>query len=158
MQPTTIRNFFLVLFLFFAALGALFFVVSGSGLSAQLPAPLPTETSSPPAAVQDTNGDGQIDPTAIPEAHLLAPTAEPHGQASAPSEQPAENNTGNFALMGSLAASAASLIGFLTTTLITWRKEKREADLADVERKNLEIELEKNKLELEELKRERKKR
>jgi hypothetical protein len=59
------------------------------------------------------------------------------------------------ALIGSAIASVTSLIGFITTTAITWRKEKREASLADVERKKLELELEKNKLELEELKKSR---
>jgi hypothetical protein len=68
-----------------------------------------------------------------------------------PSAQESKNM--NFtALAGSVITSAISLIGFFTTTVITWRKEKREASLADVERKKLEIELEKNKLELEELK------
>jgi hypothetical protein len=55
-------------------------------------------------------------------------------------------------LVGSMIASVTSLIGFVTTTIITWRKEKREASLADVQRKKLETELEKSQIELEELK------
>jgi hypothetical protein len=39
--------------------------------------------------------------------------------------------------------------------VITWRREKREASLADVQRKKLETELEKSKLELERLKKSR---
>ena len=39
----------------------------------------------------------------------------------------------------------------------TWRKEKRESALADVERRKLELEIEKSRLELEELKKEKKK-
>ena len=54
--------------------------------------------------------------------------------------------------MGSLITSVTSLIGFITTTVITWRKEKREAALADMQRSKLETELEKSRLELEELK------
>jgi hypothetical protein len=56
------------------------------------------------------------------------------------------------ALIGSAITSITSLIGFITTTAISWRKEKREASLAEVERKKLETELEKSRLELEELK------
>ncbi len=56
------------------------------------------------------------------------------------------------ALIGSLVASVTSLVGFLMTTVITWRKEKRESALADVERRKLETELEKSRLELENMK------
>jgi hypothetical protein len=66
-----------------------------------------------------------------------------------PSAQPVQNAG---ALIGSVIASATSLIGFLMTTLITWRKEKRDSALADVEYRKLETELEKSKLELEKLK------
>ena len=68
-----------------------------------------------------------------------------------PSTQPSQNVNAS-ALIGSVIASATSLVGFFMTTLITWRKEKREAALADVERRKLETELEKSKLELENLK------
>ena len=66
-----------------------------------------------------------------------------------PSSAPAAQNSG--ALIGSVIASATSLIGFLMTTLISWRKEKRESALADMQYKKLETELEKSKLELESL-------
>jgi hypothetical protein len=68
-----------------------------------------------------------------------------------PSSQ-SSRNLNTVTLVGSMIASVTSLIGFITTTIITWRKEKREASLADVQRKKLETELEKSKLELEELK------
>jgi hypothetical protein len=58
-----------------------------------------------------------------------------------------------FTVVGSVITSVISLVGFVITTTITWRKEKREASLADVERKKLEVELEKSRLELEEMKR-----
>jgi putative Ca2+/H+ antiporter (TMEM165/GDT1 family) len=48
---------------------------------------------------------------------------------------------------GSFIISVTTLIGFLVTTVITWRKDRRETDHASVE-------LEKNKLELEKLRRE----
>jgi len=71
-------------------------------------------------------------------------TAEPSPQNSA--------GLGLTALMGSIIASVTSLVGFIITTAITWRKEKREASLADVERRKLEVEWEKSNLELEEMK------
>ena len=48
---------------------------------------------------------------------------------------------------GSFITSVATLIGFLVTMLITWRKELGESNHASVE-------LEKNRLELEKLRRE----
>lgn len=60
---------------------------------------------------------------------------------------------GFSAVIGSAITSITSLVGFIVTTVITWRKERRESSLAEVERKKLELELEKNRLELEELKR-----
>lgn len=88
-----------------------------------------------------------------PSTEYPAPTPEP-GQSITENEKPSAE-TSNLALVSSLATSLASLIGFITTTAITWRKEKRESSLADMERKKLELELEKSKLELEELKREK---
>ena len=49
--------------------------------------------------------------------------------------------------LASFITSVTTLIGFLVTTVITWRKEPRESNHASVE-------LEKNKLELEKLRRE----
>ena len=67
-----------------------------------------------------------------------------------PSSAPAAQNSG--ALIGSVIASATSLIGFMVTTLISWRKEKRDSALADIQYKKLETELEKSRLELEKMK------
>jgi hypothetical protein len=66
-----------------------------------------------------------------------------------PSSSPAAQSSG--ALIGSVIASATSLIGFMVTTLISWRKEKRDSALADMQYKKLETELEKSRLELESL-------
>lgn len=86
--------------------------------------------------------------SASPQAGTPTPDAS---QGVSENEKPSAE-AGNFALVSSLATSLASLIGFITTTAITWRKEKRESDLAEMERKKLELELEKSKLEIEELK------
>lgn len=67
-------------------------------------------------------------------------------------------NVNSGVLIGSVMTSITSLIGFVTTTVISWRKEKREASLADVQRKKLETELEKSRLELERLKKSKPKR
>jgi hypothetical protein len=90
------------------------------------------------ASASPTNEPSDIPGTPQP----VLPETEPSVQAS--------QNAG--ALIGSVIASATSLIGFLMTTLITWRKEKRDSALADVEYRKLEMELEKSKLELEKLK------
>ena len=50
-------------------------------------------------------------------------------------------------VFASLVTSVTTFLGFLVTTGMTWRKERRETDHASVE-------LEKNKLELEKLRRE----
>ena len=59
---------------------------------------------------------------------------------------------GFMVVIGTVLTSLTSLIGFITTTTISWRKEKREAALAEMERKKLELDLEKSKLEIEKLK------
>jgi H+/gluconate symporter-like permease len=89
------------------------------------------------------------------------PNISPTDSPSTPEVDPSSQNTkdmGLTALVGSVITSITSLIGFVTTTVITWRKEKREASLTDVERKKLETELEKTKLELERLKKSKPKR
>lgn len=93
---------------------------------------------------------------APPAATTQEPGAEPTPSIGQPGfVDPSSQNSRNLntaTLVGSMVASVTSLIGFVTTTVITWRKEKREASLADVQRMKLETELEKSKLELEELK------
>lgn len=90
-------------------------------------------------------------PSSTPTEDPLAPdqprTPTPSGETEAQSTK-----IGLDMLVGTIFTSATSLIGFVTTTVITWRKEKRDAALADVERKKLETELEKSRLELENLK------
>lgn len=78
------------------------------------------------------------------------------GAPSAAPEQSSSNVEISVVTFGSIAASVTSFIGFLVTTVITWRKEKRESALSEIERKKLELELEKSRLELEELKKKKK--
>ena len=62
--------------------------------------------------------------------------------------------------IGALIATATScltsvitFIGFISTTILAWRKEKRETRKSELESRRQEIELEKTSLELENLKR-----
>ncbi len=84
-------------------------------------------------------------------AMLMLQTSASPSAGPAPAPSAAESN-GALAVLGSFATSVISLVGFVVTTVIAWRKEKRESTLAEVERKKLELELEKSKIELEELK------
>ncbi|MBP6210611.1 MAG: hypothetical protein KA473_14350 [Anaerolineales bacterium] len=95
-------------------------------------------------------GAGEFVPTTQVPGADPGPTPGDSGEVE-PSPQ-GSRDAGSIALAGSIITSITSLVGFVTTTVITWRKEKRDASLADVERKKLETELEKSRLELEELK------
>ncbi len=127
MKPETLRNIFLVIFVVSSMV--LFFAILGPRVG---------------------NVFSQINSS------LAAGTQSPGTE-----EQPIPGlpsiKSDSIALFGSIIASATSLVGFITTTVITWRKERREASLADVERKRLETELEKSRLELEKLKKGNKK-
>lgn len=82
-------------------------------------------------------------------------TASQTGDPSTPQPEKTSDGMG-ITVIGSVVTSVTSLIGFIVTTVITWRKEKRDASLAEVERKKIELELEKSRLELEALKRDAK--
>lgn len=127
----TIKRIFLVLFVLSTLSVLVLFVLSS--LMSETPAPSMTHEPGTPSI------PATVDPNAV----------DPSSQNSV--------NINYIALAGSAITSITSLIGFITTTAITWRKEKREASLADVERKKLETELEKSKLELEELRKSREK-
>lgn len=131
MKPEILRNIFLLVF-----------VASSLVLILMISAPFVDNVFS------------QINSSLVPIGTVapISPTAEPGGSTAypPPANPSASNDSG--ALIGSIITSITSLIGFATTTVITWRKEKREAALADMERKKLETELEKSRLELEALK------
>ena len=60
---------------------------------------------------------------------------------------------GALAIAASCLTSLTSLMGFVFTTFIGFRKERREAQSAEIERKIRELELERQRLELESRKR-----
>ena len=143
MKPEILRNIFLVIFVASTAL----FVLLSNGRSAGdifsefTSSPQPPATATPvPVATDEPGGTTTPNPN---------PTSTP-----APSNPPPPPSTKTDfgALIGTIITSVTSLVGFATTTVITWRREKRDASLADVEHKKLETELEKSKLELEKLK------
>jgi len=51
--------------------------------------------------------------------------------------------------MASLATSVASFFGFLITTGIAWRKERREGESADLDLERKKLELESLRLDIE---------
>ena len=57
-----------------------------------------------------------------------------------------------LATLGSCLTSIITFIGFVSTTVLTWRKEASERKDRDLERKLKEIELDKARFELEKLK------
>ncbi len=52
----------------------------------------------------------------------------------------------------SMLTSAISLLGFISTTILEWRREKREVKLGGLEEKRQEIEIEKIRFELDKMK------
>jgi hypothetical protein len=122
-RVNTLRNIFLILFVISLA----FLAVTTAGLSRSGNnfAPAPTEDPAQP----DT------------------PETQPGSQSEAQSSFISLST-----LIGSAITTVTSLAGFLVTTVITWRKEKRDAALADLDRMKKELELEKSRLELEQLK------
>jgi hypothetical protein len=75
-----------------------------------------------------------------------------NGPAGLPN-QPVDSQTklATFTLYTTFITAGTSLIGFVSTLVLGWRKDKREASLAELERKRMEIELEKQRLELDKL-------
>ncbi|MGE5139908.1 MAG: hypothetical protein ACM3JD_10620 [Rudaea sp.] len=51
-----------------------------------------------------------------------------------------------------VVASALSLLGFVSTTFLAWRKERRDARIGDLELERAKLELEKTRMELDKLK------
>jgi len=63
---------------------------------------------------------------------------------------------GWVAIISSCVTSIVTLVGFVSTTILAWRKEAREKEDRELERKRKEIELEKQRLELEKVRAEQK--
>jgi hypothetical protein len=55
-------------------------------------------------------------------------------------------------MIASVTTSLISLIGFVSTLILGWRKEARDTKTSELERKKLEFELEKQRIELSKLK------
>lgn len=58
-----------------------------------------------------------------------------------------QDSSGGLLITASLATSLVSLIGFLSTTILAWKKERREVVLAQLEIRKQELELEKLRAE-----------
>lgn len=63
--------------------------------------------------------------------------------------EPGASNPPDTALLISLATSLVSLFGLLSTNLMAWRREAREARVAEVQLQQQKLEIERLKLELE---------
>jgi type VI protein secretion system component VasK len=59
---------------------------------------------------------------------------------------------GLVAIVSSCITSMVTFVGFVSTTILAWRKEAREKEDRELERKRKEIELEKARLDLEKMK------
>ena len=115
--------------MFLASVAVLFVsnVFLFTGPAPQLPGP-PDVTARPPPNPASASG-----------AH------GPSGRPNLPS--PPSGNLSLYISAASLLTSTASLAGFFFTSIVTWRKERRE-------QRHSELDLEKKKLELEKLRRE----
>ncbi|CAN5380213.1 hypothetical protein BH10ACI1_BH10ACI1_08760 [soil metagenome] len=69
---------------------------------------------------------------------------------------PETPNGGNYGLMiiggVSFLTSLCSLVGFVSTTVLAWRKEKRDVEIIRIDNEKKELELAKLKFELDKLK------
>lgn len=110
------------------------------------PGPTTTPGLNPTAAATSS-------PTIIPTATqtLPSPTVIPTLTAlpSTGGGEPAADNPAFSIITGPLFTALLGLLGFFSTTVLQWRKEARDARIADLERRQLELEYEKKKRELE---------
>ena len=72
-------------------------------------------------------------------------------------DEPAGLSPAALAMVGSAATSIIALLGFIVTTVLSLRREKRETRAFELALKQKEIELERARLELEQLKNQLKK-
>lgn len=96
----------------------------------------------------------------LPEPNQPISPGSPGGGGGSGGNQPPDNNppfqqtnsngidTAIAVSMVSFLTSLTSLIGFFSTTLLAWRKEKRETLAAEIELQKKELELEKLRLEV----------
>jgi len=119
---------------------AVYLIQAAPGISTHPPHPLATMTSS---------GTQNPAETSIPTL-IKAPTetSTAYPEMLPGSSQPTEMT---IFIFGTGLTSFISFLGFVSTTILGWRKESREAKVAELERSEIEIRLEKERLELEKL-------
>ena len=83
---------------------------------------------------------------------LLVLSLLPREGKSVAGESGSEFPGGSVVGVLSLLASIATLVGFVSTTVLEWREERREAMTAELERQRQELEIQKLRKELEEMK------
>lgn len=84
------------------------------------------------------------------------PTNNPptNNTAASDSSKPAEEGGYGLMIIGGVTflTSLTSLLGFISTTLLAWRKEKRDAETVRFDNEKKELELEKLRWEIEKIK------
>ena len=73
---------------------------------------------------------------------------------STPSGQPGGSDLSLFISVASLLTACTTLVGFIFTTVVAWRKEKREQDQSEVDIEKKKLEVQKLQVELERLRQE----
>jgi len=127
------RRFFGILFLISTPIWILLLVGAGFLVTGNSFAPPPTNAPSSTAEVPSPT-DGPVSPLPPPS------TGSPL-------------DAGAIAIAGSCLTSVVSLVGFGFTTLMGVRRDRRDAQTAELDRQIRELELERKRLELEERKR-----
>jgi hypothetical protein len=103
------------------------------------PASLQTAAASPPPGATPST----------PAATAFTPAATTMPVTPPPSNNTLEFTAGGLALATSCLTSLTSLVGFVFTTVVGVRRERREVRSADLDRQIRELELERQRLELE---------
>ena len=82
----------------------------------------------------------------------------PNSSVNSNSNAPTDNSSYSLIVIGTISflTSLTSLLGFISTTVLAWRKEKRDVHAIRLENEKKELELIKLKIELEKIKAEEK--
>ncbi len=102
----------------------------------------------------NTNTIKNNNATPTPIAVNNAPVNVNNNSAANSTTKPGEETGYGWVILGgvSLITSLTSLFGFISTTVLAWRKEKRDVEVIRIENEKKELELEKLKWELEKMK------
>jgi uncharacterized membrane protein len=82
---------------------------------------------------------------------LLVLSLLPQDEKSVAGESASGFPSGGIVGVLSLLASITTLVGFVSTTVLEWREERREAAAAELERQRQELEIQKLRKELDEM-------